>query len=571
MPLTHLLLGCHLCDSLTKYVIDTYLSQQSLLQRDEGRTMTTSELVSKKPFAGGMSLDNAPKPIEKMPTRVAPGRAFASPPAMSVVPVRIGPESPILRALDHPDAPGAREWLSRLADAVKQLPSRVQGDYLKQLAQLIGEGNFIGARMLMKNFPDSASRSIGELIEGYTPFGRPADLQFKALQKSPQYKALPVSTRISVNTIYQRVRHLKQASFYTGCLVTAVKTPYRSSEVAAADDRGILDSYLNKTKPAKTGASGDVEVDTQRVWTKVNQDGRIFYVDARDPLHIHTFVRVHLKADPSDPAAPKTIEKIKQLKGAIERAGSVSGDAHGKGATYEFRVAFVDKGGPDVMDVTVKHGVQTNRDRWTERTPGTYAHEIHHHCGLPDRYDYVCHVFNDRMEVENRLDLLRIQIERDQRRPDPDFENSIMNAPDTGTVLDDDACKVAGLDDKCVQQRRFAISKSASIEDLEEFEALMAGSPELGHQKLGQLDKLAHDWEQKYAIDLHKHHGLYMPTEADIRNAITRFEAAVSQYNEMVRDQRPTHSLDQLHQAVLKVYESRLLVAQNRALKSSAI
>lgn len=81
-----------------------------------------------------------------------------------------------------------------------------------------------------------------------------------------------------------------------------------------------------------------------------------------------------------------------------------------------------------------------------------FAHELHHLLGLDDRYDYIeAHATNEDMVMSDRIYWFRQQMDRPH---DPFMDTSIMGG---GYVaVDDDVCRVAGLDVKTCSSSREA-------------------------------------------------------------------------------------------------------------------
>ena len=198
------------------------------------------------------------------------------------------------------------------------------------------------------------------------------------------------------------------------------------------------------------GRQEQVADDPSRVWTqRQGKNGKIFYVDRRDPAHIVVRIKVRLLAGGVVTTSEDIANEI-QLEDAIERVAETRG--------YTIDVIFIDSDGPDVFTFNVDF------DKWpTAANPvgnhRTLAHEIHHLMGLDDRYDYIeSHAANRNMDIPTRLHWFRQQMNRE---PDPGKETSLMGRG--STMLDDDVCRVAGLDvQSCVAARKRAATPSAN-------------------------------------------------------------------------------------------------------------
>ena len=101
----------------------------------------------------------------------------------------------------------------------------------------------------------------------------------------------------------------------------------------------------------------------------------------------------------------------------------------------------MDKSAKDVFTVGVDATQWITAGNWVGGAAGL-AHELHHLLGLDDRYDYIeAHAANPKMDVPDRLHWFRVQM---GKAPDPEGESSIMGKGKH--PLDDDVCRVAGLD-----------------------------------------------------------------------------------------------------------------------------
>lgn len=181
---------------------------------------------------------------------------------------------------------------------------------------------------------------------------------------------------------------------------------------------------------------------------RTGQNGTIYYVDARDPNNIVVRIKIRLRAAVG-PTTSQDIANEVLLEDAIERVAETRG--------YVVDVVFVDTDGPDVFTFNVDFS------QWpTSANPvgnaQTLAHEIHHLMGLPDRYDYIeSHSRNPHMHIPDRLHWFREQM---NRGPDPGRATSLMGHG--STVLDDEVCRVAGLDQRtCVAARQQGATQQA--------------------------------------------------------------------------------------------------------------
>ena len=181
------------------------------------------------------------------------------------------------------------------------------------------------------------------------------------------------------------------------------------------------------------GRQEQVAANPVRNWTeRRGRNGKIFFVDQSDPNHIVVRIKIRLLAAAGVTTSQDIANEV-ILEDAIERVAETRG--------YTIDVVFVDHDGADVFTFNVDF------DKWpTAANPvgnaRTLAHEIHHLMGLKDRYDYIeSHAANRNMLIPDRLRWFREQM---NRQPDPNSDTSLMGSG--SRMLDDDVCRVAGLD-----------------------------------------------------------------------------------------------------------------------------
>jgi uncharacterized short protein YbdD (DUF466 family) len=190
------------------------------------------------------------------------------------------------------------------------------------------------------------------------------------------------------------------------------------------------------------GSQEQVANDPARQWTeRRGRNGKIFYVDSNDPSNIVVRIKIRLLSGGSV-TTPQDVENLAFLEDAVERIAETRG--------YTVDVVFVEEDGDDVFTFNIDF------DRYpTAANPvgnaRTLAHEIHHLMGLPDRYDYIeAHADNPRLPVVTRLHWFREQMNRE---PDPESARSLMGSG--RTMLDEDVCRVTGMDmQTCLEARR---------------------------------------------------------------------------------------------------------------------
>lgn len=169
--------------------------------------------------------------------------------------------------------------------------------------------------------------------------------------------------------------------------------------------------------------------------------GGTYEVDNSNPSGIVVRAKVFLK-----PIGSGTIEDVKNIKlmhDGIEKAASTKG--------FIVSISFVDVPDADTFTTNVHQEGWTTANNWSAGSPTTLAHEFLHMLAFPiDRYNYIeSHAKNTSMLVKDRLHWFAVQLTKP-----PGFDNPLSIMGSGQHPLDDDACRVAGLDiDTCVAAR----------------------------------------------------------------------------------------------------------------------
>jgi uncharacterized protein DUF4157 len=269
------------------------------------------------------------------------------------------------------------------------------------------------------------------------------------IRQHPVYRALAAAARALADEIIDIARGRSNCLYYAAKLKLLFDTPdappalpgqpppagstlernRQRVEAAAEQERVRL---ATPEAQAQIGRQEQIADAAQHFEPRIGQNGKTFLVDRSDPKNIVVRIKVRLQAAPGVTTATD-IANERLLEDAIERVAEMHG--------YTVDVVFVDADGPDVFSYMVDF------DKWpTSANPvgnaRTLAHEIHHLMGLPDRYDYIeAHAANPNMAMPRRLYWFREQM---NRQPDPKAGESLMGSGQT--LLDDDVCRVAGLD-----------------------------------------------------------------------------------------------------------------------------
>jgi Domain of unknown function (DUF4157) len=225
---------------------------------------------------------------------------------------------------------------------------------------------------------------------------------------------------------------------------------------------------LAKPEEAKNvGREEKAAADPKRKWTYLEgrSRGGNYRVDRTSYTDIVLQASIHLtpvwdrKQDGKDAereaAARKTVEDIKFLEDAIEKAASTEG--------YTVDIIFVDADETDPktklrpFKVDVNPGVKETESNWSGGKAVGFAHEIHHLLAFPlDRYDYIeDQRKNEKMRVPSRLHWFLVELTKKKGFNDP---SSIMAK--AAHPNERDACAAAGFSgsdlDACVQAKTTA-------------------------------------------------------------------------------------------------------------------
>ena len=295
----------------------------------------------------------------------------------------------------------------------------------------------------------------------------PASLQnfnqrVATIRQHSAYRTLISRCRTIANRIIQIARTHNNCLYYANRLLLLFNTPNApQTQVAQAGRQESITAasaeQTRLTSPEGQRMAGVEEAmssDPTRHWTRRRGDGGVYYyVDARQPTNIVVRVRVRLRSQGRGTAAD--VARTRSLQDAIEKHASTSG--------YTLDLQFVNRGGRDVFTIGVDPSQFTTSHNWVGE-PHSLAHELHHLLGLPDRYDYIqAHADNPHMRMCDRLYWFRVQI---RLPPDPQGSSSLMGGG--RNLLDDDICRVAGLN--------LATCTSARITRRQEIETARSGA-----------------------------------------------------------------------------------------------
>jgi hypothetical protein len=334
----------------------------------------------------------------------------------------------------HTDAPAATS-----AQAVSALAYTV-GSHI-----VFGAGQYAPQTSAGKRLLAHELTHVGQQNNGLYRCPDPAteqqfDQRASAIRNLDAYKGLPRRARQLANQIMTIARRRDNCLYYLDKLELLFATADQAATSTASEFRQIVRDAADQEQSRMATAEGQrlsgveeaLSGEAGRQWTeRRGQDNKIFRVDNSDPNNIVVRARVRLQR--RGQGTEQDVGDIRSLEDAIEKAGSTSG--------YTLNLEFVTTNGPDVFTVGVDMSQWTTSGNWVGRAR-SLAHELHHLLRLDDRYNYIeAHAGNPKMKMATRLHWFRVQMDR---ADDPLRGESLMGSGKR--MLDDDVCRVAGLD-----------------------------------------------------------------------------------------------------------------------------
>ncbi len=270
-------------------------------------------------------------------------------------------------------------------------------------------------------------------------------------------KATPAYTALADKTVADGI--ITEAKKKAGCLYYAgkLKQLFDTPEKAAADvvieNNAVTVEAVKqeKVRVAKPEAAKNLDLEKKAAdavpaanWKSIKGKfgGGTYQVDSTNPANIIVRAKVFLKPTGSGTAAD--VANIKQMHDGIEKALSTKG--------FTVSIDFVDVPDANTFTANVHQEGWTDAENWSAATPKTLAHEFLHMLAFEiDRYNYIeSHAQNQLMKIPDRLHWFAVQLTKP-----PGFDNDLSIMSSGEHPLDDDACRVAGLDlDTCVAARR---------------------------------------------------------------------------------------------------------------------
>lgn len=272
-----------------------------------------------------------------------------------------------------------------------------------------------------------------------------------------QIKAKPAYTALADKTVADGI--ITDAKKKAGCLYYAGKlkqlfdTPEKAAADVVTENKAVTVEAVKeeKVRVAKPEAAKNLDLEKKAAdavpaanWKSIKGKfgGGTYQVDSTNPANIIVKAKVFLK--PTGTGTPADVANIKQMHDGIEKAASMKG--------FIVSIEFVDVPDANTFTAKVHQEGWTDAENWSAATPKTLAHEFLHMLAFEiDRYNYIeSHATNQSMKIPDRLHWFAVQLTKP-----PGFDNDLSIMSSGEHPLDDDACRVAGLDlATCVAVRR---------------------------------------------------------------------------------------------------------------------
>ena len=271
------------------------------------------------------------------------------------------------------------------------------------------------------------------------------------IKATPAYGALVDKTE--ADKIIVDAKQHRACLYYAGKLKDLFDTPEKPAGDVVAENTAVTIEAVKeeKARVAKPEAIVDLDLEKKAAdvvpaanWKKMAGQfgGGTYEVDNSNPLNIVVRAKIFLK--PTGSGTADDVKNIKLMHDGIEKAASTK--------AFIVSITFVDVPDAETFTTNVHQEGWTTADNWSAGSPTTLAHELLHMLAFPiDRYNYIeSHAKNKSMLVKDRLHWFAVQLTKP-----PGFDNPLSIMGSGEHPLDDDACRVAGLDiDKCVATRK---------------------------------------------------------------------------------------------------------------------
>ena len=264
-----------------------------------------------------------------------------------------------------------------------------------------------------------------------------------SIRNTADFKTLDPPDKAEAEGIITDAKKKAGCLYYIGELLALFTTKDKPPAAIAKETQAatVAAASTEKARVAKPAEAKNLDVeekasaDPSRKYVKIKGKfgGGTYEVDNRDPKNLVVRAKVFLKATGSGTAAD--VANIKSMEDAIEKAASRPG--------FIVDISFVNAPDADTFTAEVdpsKWEVATN---WSGGDPTGFAHELLHMFAYElDRYDYIqSHARNASMLVKDRVHWFAMQLTKPAG-----FDNPASLMGEGQHPLNDDACRVAGLD-----------------------------------------------------------------------------------------------------------------------------
>lgn len=273
-----------------------------------------------------------------------------------------------------------------------------------------------------------------------------------AIRNAADYKALDPPDKAEADGIITDAKKKAGCLYYIGELFALFTTKDKPPAQIAKETQAatVTAASTEKARVAKPAEAKNLNVeekasgDPLRKYVKIKGKfgGGTYEVDNRDPKNIVVRAKVFLKATGSGTAAD--VANITSMEDAIEKAASRPG--------FIVDISFVNAPDADTFTAEVDPSRWEVATNWSGGDPTGFAHELLHMFAYElDRYDYIqSHARNASMLVKERVHWFAMQLSKPAG-----FDNPASLMGEGQHPLNDDACRVAGLDvATCVAARQ---------------------------------------------------------------------------------------------------------------------
>lgn len=266
------------------------------------------------------------------------------------------------------------------------------------------------------------------------------------MQATATYKSLtPAEVKLTGDIIsgIEKFPDWPTRFLYIMKLKTLFETKEKEPDVISKETQSSTDTAVVKEKArvAKPAAAQNLTLeekassDSKRTWVSVKGKfgGGTYQVDRNNPTNIVVKAKVFLMT--AGTGTPADLANIKQMEDGIEKAASMKG--------FVVDITFVDSPDAEAFTADVDPSKWEDATNWSGGEPKGFAHELLHMFVFElDRYNYIdSHASNTSMVIGKRLHWFNTQLSKPAG-----FDNDASLMGYGEHPLDDDVCRVAGLD-----------------------------------------------------------------------------------------------------------------------------